>query len=236
MTSVTISESGSWSPAAAAVAAQRWEGMDLREILTEASSLFDGRLGILSALGPATLVVIHTAVEMGLRLPVIFIDTLHHFPETMDLVSRVEKRYSIEMRIVRPAANREEFEARYGPRLWERDLELYQRVSKVEPCERATIGLDAWITGRRRQQAETRADLPVLETGEKFRINPLATWSREDVWRFILERDIPYNALHDRGYSSIGDEPLTTPARPGEHERAGRWRGLDRTECGIHGP
>jgi phosphoadenosine phosphosulfate reductase len=195
----------------------------------------EGRLALVSAFGPGSLVLIHLLARIAPQLPVIFIDTLHHFPETLELADRVRSRYGVDLRIQRPAADRAAFEAIHGPRLWERDLAAYHRVTRIEPFRRATAGLDAWITGRRREQADTRAALPVFEPGAQVRVNPLAGWTGEAVWRFIRERGVPYNALHDRGYRSIGDAPLTTPVTPGEHERAGRWRGLGITECGIHG-
>jgi phosphoadenosine phosphosulfate reductase len=211
------------------------EGAPPEEILRlAAAAVPQGRLALVSAFGPASLVTIHLMAELELRLPVIFIDTLHHFPETLELAERVRARYDLDLRVYRPAENRSQFDGRYGPRLWERDLDRYQRVSKVEPFRRATRDFDAWLTGRRRDQARTRHHLPVFEGGEKLRVNPLAGWSRAQVWRFLLEHGVPYNPLHDRGYSSIGDEPLTTPVLPGEPERAGRWRGLGRLECGIH--
>lgn len=211
------------------------EGQPLERILTTVTAaLPEGRVAVSSAFGPGSLVVMHALHGLGIRLPVLFVDTLHHFPETLELVERVTERYDLDVRVFRPAATREEFEERYGPRLWERDLDRYQDVSKVEPFRRATEAFDGWFTGRRRHQSQTRADLPVIEPGEKLKVNPLATWSKGDVWRFILDNDIPYNPLHDRGYPSIGDEPLTTAVGDGEDERAGRWRGLDRTECGIH--
>jgi len=213
----------------------RWRRVSLEQVIQDGVARYGAGLGVMSAFGPGSLVVIHIAYEMGVRLPVVFIDTLHHFPETLDLVERVRERYAIDLRVARPTETREEFEALHGPRLWERDIDLYQRLSKVEPCERITAGFSALITGRRRTQAETRSRLPLVEPGERPRINPLASWSREEVWRFILDHHIPYNALHDRGYGSIGDQPLTTPVGADEHERAGRWRGIDRIECGIHG-
>jgi phosphoadenosine phosphosulfate reductase len=214
------------------------EGAPAEEVLRAAVRAFaPGRLALVSAMGPASLVTIHLLAGIAPRLPVIFIDTLHHFPETLSLVRRVRARYRMNLRVYRPAGlrTRAQFEALHGPRLWERDLDRYQQLSKVEPFRRATAPLHGWITGRRREDAETRATLSVVEPGEKVRINPLAAWTREQVWRFILEHDVPYNPLHDRGYPSIGDEPLTTPVFPGEHERAGRWRGMGRLECGIHG-
>lgn len=210
-------------------------GAEPREILALALEEFaDERLALVSAFGPTSLVLIDMLHEMGRRLPVIFVDTLHHFPETLALVEEARERYDLDLRVYRPAATREEFEARYGPRLWERDLERYQQVAKVAPFRAATTALDAWITGRRREQAQTRAELPVFEVADGVRINPLAEWSRSQVWHYLLDRGVPYNPLHDQGYASIGDAPLTTPVEAGEHERAGRWRGWGKTECGIH--
>jgi phosphoadenosine phosphosulfate reductase len=165
---------------------------------------------------------------------VIFVDTLHHFPETLEHMERVRDRYNLNLRIYRPAATRAEFEEQYGPNLWEHDLARYQQVAKVEPFVEATRQLDGWITGRRRDQSNSRTALPPVEGGDKLRVNPLIEWTRSDIWRYILDHELPYNPLHDRGYASVGDEPLTTPVGSDEEERAGRWRGSGVTECGIH--
>lgn len=209
--------------------------LDLSDALRVLAGRFEpGRLAVVSNFGPSTLVVLHTLHEIGIRLPVVFIDTLHHFPETLEHVERVRERYDLDLRVYRPAPTRADFEAMYGPELWRRDLDRYHEVAKVEPFREATAELDGWITGRRRDQSGARDDLPLVETGQSFRFNLLAFWSRTEVWRFILTKGVPYNPLHDRGYASIGDAPLTTPVREGEPERAGRWRGLGRSECGIH--
>jgi phosphoadenosine phosphosulfate reductase len=192
------------------------------------------RIALVSAFGPGSAVLLHLLAEIGVRLPVVFIDTLHHFPETLAHVERVRARYGLDLRVYRAEPSRAEFEALHGPRLWERDLDLYQQITKVEPFQRATDELDGWITGRRRDQAATRGGLAVVEGGERVRVNPLAGWTRKDVWDFIVRHGLPYNPLHDQGYASIGDAPLTTPVHAGEHERAGRWRGVGRVECGIH--
>jgi phosphoadenosine phosphosulfate reductase len=99
----------------------------------------------------------------------------------------------------------------------------------------ALTGVLGWVTGRRRDQSPTRAAMPHLELASRVKINPLARWTLDNVWSFIRAENIPYHPLHDLGYASIGDAPLTTPVRPGEHERAGRWRGSARLECGLHG-
>lgn len=193
-----------------------------------------GRLILSTAFGIGGIVLIDLLHREEIRLPVVFIDTLHHFPETLELADRVRRRYDLELRIQRPAPSPAAFEQVHGPRLWERDVERFHRVTKVEPMNRALKGVEGWITARRRDQSRERAGLAVLEPGERLKINPIARWRRERVWAWIREHDLPYNPLHDRGYASIGDRPLTTRVRPGEEERAGRWRGSSRTECGLH--
>lgn len=173
-------------------------------------------------------------------VPVLFLDTLHHFPETLATVERAQARYNLDLRIYRAqgATSRESFAARYGEALWETDVSHFHYVTKVEPLQRALKELNVvgWVTGRRREQATTRQQMPILERDEqgRLKINPLANWTRKQVWNYTLHHGVPYNPLHDRGYTSIGDEPLTTPVAPGEHERAGRWRGSNKMECGIH--
>lgn len=206
-----------------------------REVLRWAIAAFpEGRLALSAAFGPGSLVLIHVLAKLGVRLPVIFIDTLHHFPETLEHVERVRARCDLDLRVFRPAASRVAFEVMHGPRLWERDLDRYHRLTKVEPFQRAMASFDAYLTGRRRDQAQTRTELPIIERGRPVVINPLAAWPREHVWAFIQAHDIHVNPLHDAGYASVGDAPLTTPINAGEHERAGRWRDLGRIECGIH--
>lgn len=173
-------------------------------------------------------------------VPVLFLDTLHHFPETLALVEQMRDRYDLDLRVYRAAgtATRESFARRHGDRLWERDVDRFHYLTKVEPLQRGLdeLGTVAWITGRRRDQAPTRATMPILERDPlgRLKINPLANWTRKDSWTYAIANDVPYNELYDRGYTSIGDEPLTTTVRDGEHERAGRWRGSAKTECGMH--
>ena len=173
-------------------------------------------------------------------VPVLFLDTLHHFPETLELVARSTDHYDLNIKIYRimTVDSREAFAQRYGEKLWETDLEQFHYLTKIEPLQRglAELGTVAWITGRRRDQAHTRAHMPILEWDkqQRLKINPLANWTRLQSWQYVMEHQVPYNPLHDQGYASIGDEPLTTPIAPGEEERAGRWRGTGKTECGIH--
>ncbi|MEX1183738.1 MAG: phosphoadenylyl-sulfate reductase [Gemmatimonadota bacterium] len=208
---------------------------EARALLTWIVDEFDAeRFALVSAFGPGSSVLLHMLADIAPTLPVIFIDTLHHFAETLRHVERVRERYGLNLRVHRPAPDLETFERLHGPRLWERDVDRYQHVAKVEPFLLATRSLDGWITGRRRDQSPTRASLPAVQGIAPTLVNPLAAWTRADVWRFIHAHGLPYNPLHDRGYTSVGDQPLTAPISSDEHERAGRWRGTDRLECGIH--
>ncbi|WP_071515229.1 phosphoadenosine phosphosulfate reductase [Geitlerinema sp. PCC 9228] len=173
-------------------------------------------------------------------VPVIFLDTLHHFPETLELVERAKEQYNLNLQVYKTpdVNNREEFAAKHGEALWEKDVQQFHHLTKIEPLHRGLDELNtvAWITGRRRDQAATRANMPVFELDAKGRVkvNPLAAWTRQASWEYAGQHNVPYNPLHEKGYPSIGDEPLTTPVREGEDERAGRWRGMGKLECGIH--
>ena len=213
------------------------EGASAPEILSWTAERFpEGSIALSSAFGPGSAVLIHMLSEIAPRTPVIFIDTLHHFAETLAHAEMVTERYGLDLRVFRTAPDRSTFEAEHGERLWEKDLERYQLLTKVEAFKVATAPLAGWITGRRRDQSSSRTQLPVVEVMDKIRINPLASWTREGIWEFIRSHDLPYNPLHDQGYASVGDEPLTTPVGDEEHERSGRWRGTDHLECGIHTP
>jgi len=173
-------------------------------------------------------------------IPVLFLDTLHHFPETLELVRNATKLYNLNLNVYQAldVNSRQGFASRYGEALWDTDIEKFHYLTKIEPLQRGLqeLGAVAWITGRRRDQSLTRATTPIFELDKKQRlkINPLATWTSTDVWNYVTENNVIYNPLHDQGYPSIGDEPTTTPVLQGEDERAGRWRGTSKTECGIH--
>jgi phosphoadenosine phosphosulfate reductase len=173
-------------------------------------------------------------------VPVLFLDTLYHFPQTLELVEKAKQLYNFDLQVYKtPEANtREEFTARFGDALWETDVREFHRVTKIEPLFRglSELGAIAWITGRRRDQALTRTRLEIFEfdAENRLKVNPLATWTRKETWAYVQKNGVIYNPLHDQGYPSIGDEPLTTAVAEGEDERAGRWRGMGKTECGIH--
>lgn len=171
----------------------------------------------------------------------IFIDTLHHFPQTYELVENVQKKYNPKLHIYKPkdVSSESEFAKKHGDSLWETNDDLYDFLVKVEPAQRAykELGVNAVLTGRRKSQGGARAALPVIEVEELsgiIKINPLWNWDFAMVKAYITENSVPYNELLDLGYKSIGDWHLTVPVAEGEDERSGRWKGKAKTECGIH--
>lgn len=225
----------------------RLEKMDPRDILRFCKVLFPN-LYQSTAFGLSGLVTLDMLSKLAeedqdpITVPIIFLDTLYHFPETLDLVERVRSRYpETPVHVFQPdgMTSAQEFEATYGERLWETASEMYDWYAKVEPQQRAYTELNvaAVLTGRRRSQGGARDKIPVIEIDEErgvVKINPLVTWSFDQVQAYIREHNVPYNALLDRGYKSVGDWHSTSPVAAGEDERAGRWKGQDKTECGIH--
>jgi phosphoadenosine phosphosulfate reductase len=160
------------------------------------------------------------------------IDTHHLFPETYAYWHEVEQRYGTTVEVF-AGPSPEELAATHGDKLWEQKPDLYLAIAKVAPLVRALEGLDAWITGIRRDQSPTRADAPKIvwdERHELWKANPLADWTDEMCFDYIRTHELPYNVLHDRGYDSIGDTHSTQPGSG----RSGRWAGTDKVECGIH--
>ncbi|KAF3000017.1 hypothetical protein E8E14_004540 [Neopestalotiopsis sp. 37M] len=177
----------------------------------------------------------------GPAIDLVFLDTLYHFQETLDLVERVKAKYNVKVHTFKPngANTAAEFEEQYGEKLYDVASELYDYIAKVEPQQRAYSDLHvaAVLTGRRRSQGGQRDKIPVLEVEEEtgiVKINPLVDWSFKQVKAYIDEHQVPYNVLLDKGYKSVGDWHSTSPVGEGEDERAGRWKGQAKTECGIH--
>ncbi|KAL8962653.1 MAG: hypothetical protein Q9193_000971 [Seirophora villosa] len=214
----------------------------LRWCITSLPGLFQT-----TAFGLTGLVTLDILSKMKIPRPqmvdLIFLDTLHHFPETISLVERVRSKYPlVNVHVYKPDGvdTTDEFTRKYGERLWEADDELYDWVAKVEPAQRAyrELQVAAVLTGRRRSQGGKRGDLDILEVDEAglIKVNPLANWSFQQVRDYVEQNNVPYNELLDRGYKSIGDWHSTQPIKAGEDERAGRWKGQQKTECGIHNP
>jgi len=208
-----------------------------RRVLEWAFGTFGHLVTIATGFGAEGVALIDMALAINPRADIFFLDTGFLFPETYELRRRIENRYEISIRAVAPSLGAQEQQEVYGPSLWERDPDLCCRLRKLEPIERALDGFDAWVTAIRRDQSPGRAFARVVEWDARWnrvKINPLVRWSRADVWRHIVRNGLPYNPLHDRGYPSIGCTHCTQAVGNGEHERAGRWKGRDKTECGLH--
>ncbi len=200
-----------------------------------------------TAFGLTGLTTIDMLSKMKIPRPqmvdLLYFDTLHGFKETYDLIKRIRERYPlVALHIYKPvgANTGEEFAQHHGDKLWETNDELYDWLAKVEPAQRAYRDLQvaAVLTGRRRSQGGKRGDIAVIEVDEAglVKVNPFANWTFKQVNEYIKANDVPYNVLLDRGYKSVGDWHSTKPVKEGEDERAGRWQGQQKTECGIHNP
>ena len=207
------------------------------DVLRWAVDEFDDDLALATGFGAEGCVLVAMLSKISPGTRIFYLDTDLLFPETYALRDQLQARYGVrfERRATRLSLGNQAIE--YGERLWERQPDLCCRLRKVEPLKEMLSGLRAWVTAIRRDQSPERASVMVVGRDERFgliKINPLATWSTIDVWMYIVMYDVPYNPLHDRRYPSIGCVPCTTPVRVGETARAGRWRGADKTECGIH--
>lgn len=217
-------------------AARELEGRPPEDVLAFAAARYP-RIAFATGFGPEGCVLLDVIARHRLPIDVLTLDTGLLFSETYALWRQLETRYRLRIRAVRPALGVEAQAAVHGPRLWERDPDRCCALRKVEPLRQVLAGLDAWVTAIRREQTADRADASVLERDPRFglvKVNPLAGWSRDDVWAYVRENRVPVNPLHERGYPSIGCRPCTTPVGLGEDPRAGRWRQRAKTECGLH--
>ena len=218
--------------------AAEMEGRTPRAILLWALETYRPRITLACSFGGVSgMALLDMAMRLDRTLPVFYLDTGLLFPETYDLVERASRRYGFTPRAVRPRLTPAQQAAVHGEALWARDPDRCCAMRKVLPQHEALDGFDAWITGLRRDQSTGRRATPIVQWDHKFglvKVNPLAAWTEREVWRYVVEHDVPYNALHDRDYPSIGCTHCTRPVAPGEDARAGRWSGFTKTECGIH--
>lgn len=203
------------------------------------------RLVIVASFQAESSVLIDMAVRIRADVSVLTLDTGRLPQATYDMIDRVRDRYRIGVQVVSPdSADLEEMVGRHGANLFHQSPDLRRRcceVRKSRPLARALGGYDAWVTGLRRQQASTRSQTAVVSPDPEHegltKIAPLAAWSRDQVWAYIQENELPYHSLYDQGYRSIGCEPCTRAPAPGEDERAGRWwweSENEAKECGLH--
>ena len=208
------------------------EKLTAEETLTFLLEQFPGKVALACSFQKEETILLDMLFALEPKARVFAIDTHHLFPETYAYWRDVEKRYGTSIEVF-AGPSPDEVAAVHGEQLWAQKPDLYLAIAKVAPLVTALAGLDAWITGIRRDQSVTRADAPKLgwdEQHELWKANPLADWSDAMCWEYIRARGLPYNALHDQGYDSIGDTHSTQPGAG----RSGRWAGTDKTECGIH--
>ena len=216
------------------IAAEAWRP---DRVLAWAFHTFGEAAAISSAFGAEGMVLIDMASRVRRHFRLFTLDTEFLFPETYNLMDRVEEKYGITIEKVYPLLSPEEQERAHGAALWQRNPDECCNLRKVEPLRRKLGELKAWITSIRRDQTAARAGVRKIEWDEKFglvKINPVADWSSKQVWQYIRQHDVPYNALHEQSYPSIGCTHCTRAVRPGEDPRAGRWAGSSKTECGLH--
>lgn len=194
-----------------------------------------------TSFGPSGLVILHRMEQLGFLQKVVSIDTLHLFPETYIFIDSWKLAHeSIPLFIYKPKwfENKQAFDDKFGADFYRSNPYMYSQISKVEPLRRALVEHDPkiWITGRRRSQGGERSFLEILELDEQkhMKLNPLAYWSSDDVWNYIKKYNIPYNSLHDQGFTSIGDIMTTSYPLEGGGERSGRFLGFSTAECGCH--
>jgi len=195
-------------------------------IIRWAVDTFHPHLCLTASMTDAVLIDLAVAVEPSVE--VVFIDTGYHFPETLETVENVRRRYGLNLRIMTVAAQE--------PELWKADPENCCSAVKVGQLDRALSGKEAWMSGLRRSEAATRSAAPIVARDLRglVKVNPIAKWTDLDVKGYIKDHDVPVNPLLDQGYLSIGCWPCTKPVEPGADPRSGRWSGSDKTECGLH--
>jgi phosphoadenosine phosphosulfate reductase len=216
---------------------ERLEAAKPEAILRWAAERFGPRLTMATGFGPEGMCIIHMLAQVAPATHIFNLDTGYQFPETLDLRQRILDRYGIEVELKRPELTVEQYESLHGGPLYRTNPDQCCRDRKIKVLRQAVAGKHAWISAIRRDQSPDRARAGIVGWDPKFslvKINPLANWTKQEVWNLITRHDIPYNPLHDQGYTSIGCWPCTRAVMFGEDERAGRWSGTAKTECGLH--
>lgn len=205
---------------------REFEKLPASKIVQWAIDSFSPHLCLSASMQDAVLIDLATKIDPAIE--VVFIDTGYHFPETLETLERVRRRYGLNLRVLA--------EPPHDPPLWQADPDRCCQAAKVAQLDRALTGKRAWMSGLRRGEAPTRSSARIVARDLRglVKVNPIATWSDLDVAGYVADHDVPVNPLLERGYASVGCWPCTTPVADGEDARAGRWRGRDKTECGLH--
>jgi phosphoadenosine phosphosulfate reductase len=226
-----------WTRLVFARLSQRHEHSTGAELLAWAIETFGSGLSIGTGLGASGIVLVDMALRINPEVDIFYIDTSYFFPETLQLVQRLEAHYQRNLRRVSTDVTIAQQEKRFGPNLYANDPNLCCHIRKVTPLKQALADSTAWVTALRHDQSATRKDVRMVQWNDRYnvvKIAPLAYWTEADIWQYIHEHDLPYNTLHDQGYPSIGCWPCTKPVADGDDLRAGRWQGFDKKECGLH--
>jgi len=213
------------------------ESAEPPEIIRWAAQAYGGRLAMATGFGPEGCAIIHWLASLAPQTYIFNLDTGYQFKETLDLRDRIVERYGLHVALERPETTVDEYERLHGGPLYRTDSNRCCGDRKIAVIRRVLTRFDAWMSGIRRDQSPDRARAPVVGWDHKFgvvKISPLANWTKAKVWDLIVRENIPYNPLHDQGYVSIGCLPCTRAVTIGEDERAGRWSGSAKTECGLH--
>ena len=220
-----------------AEASRKLESAEPQEIIRWAYERFGSGLTMATAFGPEGCLMLHWIAAVAPRMHVFNLDTGYQFRETLELRDRIAARYGIEVVLERPESSVADYERLHGGPLYRTDPDQCCADRKLAVVRRVLTGFDAWMTAIRRDQSPDRATAPIVGWDHKFsvvKVSPLANWTKAKVWDAIVKHDVPYNPLHDQGYVSIGCAPCTRAITLGEDERAGRWSGTVKTECGLH--
>jgi phosphoadenosine phosphosulfate reductase len=205
-------------------------------LLQWAVETFGDGLAVVTSFQPTGIITLHMLHTLGLRVPVLTLDTGLLFPESVKLIDTLERRFGLALTRVRPGLSLDAQAVQYGAALWEHDPDTCCNLRKVQPLGAALAPYTAWITGVRRDQSQERQHTAFLSPDRRYgkiKLSPFANWTETMVWDYLHAHNLPYNPLHDAGYPSIGCAPCTHPA-PSDNPRGGRWKGHTKTECGIH--
>jgi phosphoadenosine phosphosulfate reductase len=216
---------------------QQLEKATPTEILQWAINRYAPKFTMATAFGPEGMALIHMLAQIDAKTHIFNLDTGYQFAETLELREQIKRRYGIEVELRRPKLSVAEYERINGGPVYSHDPNRCCADRKLSVLREAAIGWDAWASAIRRDQSPDRALAPIVGWDKKFglvKVSPLANWTKKQVWAFIVNEKIPYNPLHDQGYTSIGCQPCTRSILPGEDERAGRWSGFAKKECGLH--
>ncbi|MFC3883572.1 phosphoadenylyl-sulfate reductase [Bacillus songklensis] len=208
------------------------------DVIKWAYSEYGDKIVYACSFGAEGVVLVDLISKVNKKAKIVFLDTELHFKETYDLIDKIKRKYpSLNIQLVKPSVSLEEQAKLYGSELWKYNPNYCCYLRKIAPLTEQLSGMEAWMTGLRRDQSSTRSHLKFINKDDRFKlvkVCPIIDWTWEDVWNYIRINDLPYNELHDRHYPSIGCEMCTLPTTEAAGLRAGRWAHSEKTECGLH--